>query len=115
MTVFIDPPMWPAHETLWSHLVSDASLDELHNFSAQNDIPLRAFDRDHYDVPARAYDRLVEAGAQPISAGELVRRLRASGLRVTARERHAHATSANTTTQANTHSPAASDSVDSAG
>ncbi len=37
MTVLIDTAMWPAHGTLWAHLVSDASLDELHAFAAAND------------------------------------------------------------------------------
>ena len=30
MAILIDPPRWPAHGRLWSHLISDASLDELH-------------------------------------------------------------------------------------
>ncbi|TFD74812.1 DUF4031 domain-containing protein [Cryobacterium fucosi] len=87
MTVLIDRPMWPAHGTVWSHLVSDASLDELHAFAAANEIPRRGFDLDHYDVPARRYDALVAAGAHPVGNRELVLRLRASGLRVSARER----------------------------
>ncbi|MFE3408058.1 DUF4031 domain-containing protein, partial [Streptomyces mirabilis] len=29
MTVYIDPPAWPGHGRLWSHLVSDVSYDEL--------------------------------------------------------------------------------------
>jgi hypothetical protein len=42
---------------------------------------------DHYDVPARSYDELVAGGAVPVSNRELVTRLRASGLRVSGRER----------------------------
>lgn len=87
MTVLIDPPAWPAHGMLWSHLVSDSSLEELHRFAAANDIQERAFDRDHYDVPARRHDELVAAGALAVSGKELVRRLLASGLRVPARDR----------------------------
>jgi len=87
MTVLIDPPAWPAHGMLWSHLVSDASLDELHAFAAANGIQERAFDLDHYDVPDRRYDELVAAGATPVPGKELVRRLIASGLRVPERER----------------------------
>ena len=90
MTVLIDPPAWPAHGTLWSHLVSDTSLDELHEFAAVNGIRSRAFDLDHYDVPAERYDRLVAAGASAVSGRELVRRLRASGLRIPAKDREAH-------------------------
>ena len=87
VAILIDDPRWPAHGRLWSHLVSDASLDELHGFAAANGIPRRGFDLDHYDVPAEAFDRLVAAGAQHVDGHTLVRRLIASGLRVTARER----------------------------
>lgn len=87
MSIFIDPPFWPAHGTLFSHLVSDASLDELHRFARDQGLPERAFDRDHYDVPQKRYDDLVAAGAVPLPATELVRRLIGSGLRVRAKER----------------------------
>jgi hypothetical protein len=87
MSVLIDRPAWPAHGTVWSHLVSDISLAELHAFAAANGIPERSFDRDHYDVPRDRYDSLVAAGAHPVGNRELVLRLRASGLRVSGRER----------------------------
>jgi hypothetical protein len=79
--ILIDPPMVPAHGRLWSHLVSDASYDELHAFAREHGIPARGFERDHYDVPGEFYDRLVEAGARPVSSRELVSRLLAAGLR----------------------------------
>ncbi len=91
MTVLLDPPLWPAHDTLWSHLVSDASLEELHAFARRLGVPARSFDLDHYDVPAARYDELVAAGACPVTANELTRRLIRSGLRVTERERRARA------------------------
>lgn len=87
VSILIDPPSWPAHGTFFSHLVSDASLSELHGFARTHDLPERAFDRDHYDVPQSRYADLVAAGALPLPATELVRRLIASGLRVRARER----------------------------
>lgn len=85
--VLIDDPRWPAHGRLWAHLVSDTSYDELHEFAAAHGIPERGFDYDHYDVPEDMHERLVAGGAQHVSGGELVRRLIASGLRITARER----------------------------
>ena len=88
MTVLIDPPLWPKHGTVWSHLVSDTSIEELVAFAERMGIPTRGFDLDHYDVPQERYDELVAAGAVAVPARELVRRLRASGLRVTPRERH---------------------------
>lgn len=86
--ILLDPPLWPRHGRTWSHLVSDTSLEELHAFAARTAVPERAFDRDHYDVPDERYDELVAAGAVPVGTRELVRRLRASGLRVRARDRH---------------------------
>ncbi|MDF9875044.1 DUF4031 domain-containing protein [Cellulosimicrobium cellulans] len=89
MTVLIDPPAWPAHGTLFSHLVSDASLAELHAFAASIGVSRRAFDLDHYDVAAERYDVAVAAGAVPVGGRELARRLGASGLRVPGRARRA--------------------------
>ena len=89
MTVLIDTPMWPAHGTVWAHLVSDRSLAELHAFAEAAGLPRRSFDRDHYDVPLERHEALIAAGALPVTGRELVTRLRASGLRVTARERRA--------------------------
>ncbi len=87
MTVLLDKPLWPAHGTLWAHLVSDTSLDELHDFARAAGLPERSFDLDHYDVPAHRCDELIAAGAAPVSNRELVKRLQASGLRVSQRER----------------------------
>lgn len=87
MTILIDPPRWPAHGRLWSHLVSDASYAELHAFAAHHRIPPRGFDHDHYDVPQVRYDALVEAGAVAVDSRELLRRLTAAGLRRPKRER----------------------------
>ena len=81
MALYIDPPTWPAHGRQWSHLVSDHSLEELHAFAAAAGVPHRGFERDHYDVPAELYDRLVEAGATPLSSRDLVARVAAAGLR----------------------------------
>lgn len=79
--IYIDPPAWTAHNRLWSHLVSDSSYDELHEFARAAGIPARGFDRDHYDVPSDRYDALVAAGAVPVSSRVIVQRLLASGLR----------------------------------
>lgn len=87
MTVLVDPPRWPAHGRLWSHLVSDASVEELHAFAGRLGIPERAFDEDHYDIPQDRYDDVVAAGAMPVEGRELIRRLIASGLRVPKRDR----------------------------
>jgi hypothetical protein len=87
MTVLIDEPIWPAHDTLWAHLVSDTSLAELHEFAAAAGIPERGFDHDHYDVPLRRWEELVARGAEPVTGRELLRRLQESGLRVRQRDK----------------------------
>ncbi|WP_062288474.1 DUF4031 domain-containing protein [Demequina phytophila] len=85
--ILIDPPLWPAHGRVWGHLVSDSSLAELHAFAARAGMPERAFDRDHYDYPVERRADLVALGAREVSTRELITRLRASGLRVTAAQR----------------------------
>jgi len=87
--ILVDPPTWPGHGRLWSHLVSDDSLDELHTFAAAVGIPVRGFERDHYDVPVEMYDRVIAAGAVPVTSREVVRRLSAAGLRKRKRRRGA--------------------------
>lgn len=81
MTLLVDPPSWPAHGRLWSHLVSETSYAELHAFARTVGIPERSFDRDHYDIPEERYADVVDAGAVPVPSRELVARLRAAGLR----------------------------------
>lgn len=81
MTVYIDPPAWPGHGRMWSHLVSDVSYDELHLFAAEMGVPRRAFERDHYDIPAHHYADAVRAGAVEVSSREVVRLLLGAGLR----------------------------------
>ncbi|WP_425256363.1 DUF4031 domain-containing protein [Pseudarthrobacter sp. J47] len=86
--IYLDPPLWPAHGTHFSHMVSDSSLAELHAFAAAAGIPERAFDGDHYDVPESRLPELVAAGAIPVEGRVLVRKLIDSGLRISARARN---------------------------
>jgi hypothetical protein len=79
--ILIDPPNAAGHGRLWSHLASDTSFEELHEFARLIGVPERGFDRDHYDVPSEWYDRVVAAGATPISSRALVARLIKAGLR----------------------------------
>jgi len=81
MTVYIDQPTWSGHGRLWSHLISDVSYAELHDFAAGLGIPPRAFDGDHYDVVAERFDTAVAAGAQVVTSREIVIRLTGAGLR----------------------------------
>jgi hypothetical protein len=81
VTLYIDPPTWPGHGRVWSHLISDVSYDELHLFAAELGVPRRAFERDHYDLPSHRYPDAVRAGAVEVSSREVVRLLHGAGLR----------------------------------
>ena len=89
MAVLIDEPRWQFKGRLWAHLVSDATYEELHDFAEAAGIPRRGFHGDHYDVPKEYYDQMVERGAVPTPSRELVRRLRAAGLRLSPSQRRA--------------------------
>jgi hypothetical protein len=83
VTILVDRPVW-AHASghRFAHLVSDASREELEAFVARLVLtrPLR-FHRDHYDIPDVVWESVVAGGAAIVPTRELVRRLRASGLR----------------------------------
>ena len=87
MAILVDDAIWAWRERLWAHLVSDASYDELHVFAELLGIPRRSFQGDHYDVPAERRLAAIALGAEPVGSRELVRRLRASGLRLSPAER----------------------------
>ncbi|MBO2454526.1 DUF4031 domain-containing protein [Actinomadura barringtoniae] len=79
--ILIDPPLWPARGRVWSHMVSDISFEELHAFAPVVGLSMRAFERDHYDVPSELYERAVTLGAEAVGCQELLRRLTDAGLR----------------------------------
>jgi len=88
MAILVDAAIWPHRDRRWAHLISDASLDELHVFAAHLGLRREWFQGDHYDVPTEVRARAIEQGARAVSSGELVRRLRASGLRRRTRVAH---------------------------
>ncbi|MEH0842616.1 DUF4031 domain-containing protein [Micromonospora sp. CPCC 205711] len=79
--LYVDRPAWPWRGRLWSHLISDVSHAELHAFAEALGAPRRAFDRDHYDIPAERFPAAVWLGARVVPSREIVRLLRDSGLR----------------------------------
>ncbi|WP_432504936.1 DUF4031 domain-containing protein [Kineococcus arenarius] len=81
MSVLVDAPDHPAHGRWWAHLASDRSLEELHAFAVDLGLSRRSFEGDHYDVPAELVAVAVARGAEPVTTRELLRRLRAAGLR----------------------------------
>lgn len=89
MTVYADTPRWPRHGTVWGHLISDTSLEELHEAAARAGLPPRAFDLDHYDWPLERRADLEAAGVSFVGDRELTRLLLASPLRIRGRDRPA--------------------------
>jgi hypothetical protein len=87
VAILVDDAKWHWRGRVWAHLVSDSSYDELHAFAARLGIPRRAFQGDHYDVPAEYREAAIALGAAAVDSRHLVRRLRASGLRLTPAER----------------------------
>ena len=72
-------------------MVSDESYDELIEFAESRGIPRRAFQGDHFDIPEEYRPQMLEAGAVEVESRELVRRLRAAGLRLSPAERRRRA------------------------
>jgi len=87
MAVLVDAAVWPWRGRRWAHLVSDESYEELHAFAERLGIPRRAFQGDHYDVPAEVRKDAIALGAEDVQSAELVHRLRAAGLRLGPRDR----------------------------
>lgn len=87
MAILIDAAIWPARGRRFAHLVSDRSLGELHAFAAELGLERAWFQGDHYDLPEELRPIAIAHGAEPVSASELVRRLRAAGLRKGSRVR----------------------------
>lgn len=79
--IVVDPAVWPWRGRSWAHLASDSDLVELHDFAARLGLRRLAFQGDHYDVDEANRLRALRAGATPVDARQLVRRLRAAGLR----------------------------------
>jgi hypothetical protein len=86
--ILVDEDRWLWRGRYWAHLVSDVSYDELHRFAAELGLPRRVFQGDHYDVPSEYRHRAIQMGAQTVSSRQLVRRLRAAGLRRSPADRH---------------------------
>ena len=93
VTILMDEARWWFDGRRWCHLVSDLSYDELHDFAQGLGIPRRAFQGDHYDIPEEYREGVIAAGPTVVESRELVRRLRAAGLRLSPAQRRQHSRS----------------------
>lgn len=89
VAILIDEARWRFQGEKWCHMVSDVSYDELLAFTDALEIPRRAFQGDHFDIPERYRQTMIDAGAVVVESRELVRRLRSAGLRLSPTERRA--------------------------
>jgi hypothetical protein len=89
VTILVDDAIWPHRGRRWCHCVSDDDLDELHVFARRLDLPRRGFHGDHYDLPDEVRAVAVELGAVAVPSRELLRRLKAAGLRLSPDARRA--------------------------
>ncbi|MBL6630018.1 MAG: DUF4031 domain-containing protein [Actinomycetota bacterium] len=87
--ILIDRPLWWHRGRRWCHLVSDRSVDELQSFADAAGLDPRLFQGDHYDIPEELRDAVLAAGATEVDSREIVRRLRAAGLRLSPARRRA--------------------------
>lgn len=81
MAILVDEAIWPWRDRLWCHLISDTSLDELHDFAGAMGISERAFQGDHYDIPEEARSFAIDEGAIPVDSRRIVLALHGAGLR----------------------------------
>ena len=85
--LLIDPPAWPAHGRLWSHLVSDTSYRGAARLRrARSASRGRASRGTTTTSPRRGMPRSSPPVPCPIDGRELLKRLRDSGLRISKRK-----------------------------
>lgn len=82
MTILVDQARWPWRGTKWAHLVSDSDLAELHAFAATLGARRVGFQGDHYDIDVDTREIALANGATPCESRELIRAMRAAGLRL---------------------------------
>lgn len=81
MAILVDDAVWPWRDRMWCHLISDTSLEELHDFARRIGVPERGFGGDHYDIPAEIRKVAIREGARPVTSREVVLALTRAGLR----------------------------------
>jgi predicted kinase len=61
--------------TVWCHMATDGTFEELHEFAARLGLRRAWFQRDHYDLPAHGRTAAVALGAEEVATSELLRRM----------------------------------------
>lgn len=79
--ILVDNAIWNWRGRKWAHMVSDTSLEELHQFATSIGKLRVMFQGDHYDVDQTHRAIALEHGALAVDGRDIVRSLRSSGLR----------------------------------
>lgn len=79
--IVVDDARWAWQGRCWAHLCSTTDFAELHDFAEAIGKRRVGFQGDHYDVDETERERALAAGATQASSREIVRALRAAGLR----------------------------------
>jgi len=82
MAILVDEARWPWRDSYYCHLVSDSELAELHEFARHLGQRRVGFQGDHYDIDVVDRARAIEMGARACTSREVVRLLKAAGLRL---------------------------------
>jgi predicted kinase len=61
--------------TVWCHMATDGSFEELHEFAGRLGLRRAWFQRDHYDLPAHGRAAAVALGAEEVGTEELLQRM----------------------------------------
>ncbi|MCL5973810.1 MULTISPECIES: DUF4031 domain-containing protein [Ferrimicrobium] len=78
--LLIDRPIFYRDGRRFAHLISDVSLEELHQGARRLGLD-RSFHRDHYDIPEDYVSAVIESGVHQVDPRDIVRALRRAGLR----------------------------------
>jgi len=90
VTIYVDQCRWSHKDLHWCHMVSDVSIEDLHQFAAHLGVPRRGFHGDHYDLPQHVRDLALGHGAIEVSSREVVAILMRTGLRMSPTQRRAY-------------------------
>lgn len=75
--IYVDPlHLYTGKRILYAHMVSDVSIEELHAFALKIGVKRHFFHRgNHYDIKEHEHPIAIAAGAQLVTAKELVRKM----------------------------------------
>ena len=78
--IYIDNLKFYEYYGYAAHMISDVSIEDLHNFARENGIHRRFYHSSikhpHYDIIAENYNRAIKGGAKVVTSKEIIRILK---------------------------------------